>query len=103
MHFAHWGQDLPTPKTYQVNRASTAQYAEMWEERGIIMGIIQMIKDINKGNQMVSELMGRVKVAKKIARRPITKEQSIVSESGRIKISLRFTERKRLAYLKDHQ
>ena len=49
---------------------------------------------------MVSELMVRVKVAKKIARRPITKEPSIVSESGRIKISLRFTERKRLAYLK---
>ena len=63
------------------------------------MGKIQMIKDVNKGNPVISQLMGEVNVAKTKVRRPITKEPSIVSESGRIKISLRFTERKRLAYL----
>ena len=99
-NFKHWGQDIPTPELHQVNKASTALYAEMWEEGGIIMGKVQMLKDINKGNPTISQLMGRVKAAKKAVRRPVTKEPTIASESGRIRISLRFTERKRTVYLK---
>ena len=99
-NFNHWGQDLPTPEIHQIDRTSTAQYAETWENGGIIMGRIQMLKDIDRGNPMVSQLMGSVKAEKRVVRRPITKEPSIMCESGRIKISLRFTERKRLAYLK---
>ena len=99
-NFKHWGQDIPIPELHQVNKASTALYTEMWEEGGIIMGKVQMLKDINKGNPTISQLMGRVKAAKKAVRRPVTKEPTIASESGRIKISLRFTERKRTAYLK---
>ena len=59
-----------------------------------------MVMDIDRGNPMVSELMGRIRKANKKIKSPITKEPSITSESGRIKISLRFTERKRPAYLK---
>ena len=99
-NFKHWGQDLPTPEIHQVKRASTSLYAETWENGGIIMGKVHMIKDIDKGNPAVSQLMGRVKVSRKAVRKPITKEPSIVSVSGRIKISLRFTERRRSNYLR---
>ena len=92
-NFKHWGQDIPKPELHQVKKASTALYSEMWEEGGIILGKAQMLKDINKGNPTISQLMGRVKAAKKAARRPVTKEPTIAIESGRIKISLRFTER----------
>jgi hypothetical protein len=100
LSFTHWGQNLPAPEIHQIKRASTAQYAEMWEEGGIIMGKIQMIKDVDKGNPVISQLIGRVNVAKIKVRRPITKVPSIVSESGRIKISLRIRETKHLAFLK---
>ena len=39
---------MPTPEMHQVNRASTALYAERWEEGGVIMGKVEMIKDIDE-------------------------------------------------------
>jgi hypothetical protein len=98
--YKHWGQEQAPLEFREFKGTSTAQYAKRWDGGGIIKGTVTMVMDIDRGNPMVSELMGRIRKANKKVKSPITKEPSITSESGRIKISLRFIKKKRTRYLK---